>query len=231
MSEKSAHILYVEDDLNLGFVTKDNLTLAGYEVMHCTDGQEALNAIEKENFDLCILDIMLPLADGFEIAEKIRKKDKDIPILFLSAKSLSEDKIKGLKIGADDYITKPFSIEELLLKIKIFLKRSLVSTPEEEKIQFEKVGKYQFDTINLTLNSGDHLRQLTKKEASLLHLLIKHKNEVIKREEILMSIWGDDDYFLGRSLDVFISKLRSYLNSDPKIKIENIHGIGFRMNC
>ncbi len=231
MSEKLAHILYVEDDLNLGFVTKDNLTLAGYEVTHCSDGQEALNTIEKENFDLCILDIMLPLADGFEIAGKLRKKDKDIPILFLSAKSLSEDKIKGLKIGADDYITKPFSIEELLLKIKIFLKRSLVSLPEAEKKQFEKVGKYHFDMINLKLNIEDHSRQLTRKEASLLQLLIKHKNEVIKREEILMLIWGDDDYFLGRSLDVFISKLRSYLKLDSNIKIENIHGIGFRMNC
>ena len=119
MTEKTANILYVEDDLNLGYVTKDNLSLAGYEVMHCVDGHEALDAIKKQNFDLCILDIMLPLADGFEIAEKLRKKDKDIPILFLSAKSLSEDKIKGLKLGADDYIIKPFSIEELLLKIKI----------------------------------------------------------------------------------------------------------------
>lgn len=231
MKDRKAHILYVEDDLNLGFVTTDNLTLAGYQVTHCSDGQEAIDEIEKQRFDLCILDIMLPSVDGFEIAAKIRKKDKHIPILFLSAKSLSEDKIKGLKLGADDYITKPFSIEELLLKVNIFLKRSQINLPQKEIPKLIKIGNYTFDSSNLSLNFEDQSRQLTKKEGALLQLFCENRNEVIPREEILMKIWGDDDYFLGRSLDVFISKLRSYLSLDDRIKIENIHGIGFKMNC
>lgn len=231
MKDKKAHILYVEDDLNLGFVTTDNLSLAGYKVTHCSDGLEAIEEIEKQRFDLCILDIMLPSADGFEIAAKIRSKDKHIPILFLSAKSLSEDKIKGLKLGADDYITKPFSIEELLLKVNIFLKRSQIQVPQKEVPKLIEIGKYTFDSSNLSLSIGDQSKQLTKKEAALLQLFCENRNEVIAREEILMKIWGDDDYFLGRSLDVFISKLRSYLSSDDQIKIENIHGIGFKMNC
>ncbi len=224
-------ILYVEDDLNLAFVTKDNMVLAGYEVIHCENGKDALIAIEKTKFDLCVLDIMLPIIDGFEIAKIIREKDQSIPIIFLSAKSLPEDKIKGLKQGADDYITKPFSIEELLLKIKIFLKRRVIKVDKPAKQTIQKIGKYQFDYENLRLLFKLSQINLTIKEASLLQLLFSRQNQIIKREEILILIWGDDDYFLGRSLDVFISRLRNYLKEDNSIKIENIHGVGFRLNC
>lgn len=224
-------ILYVEDDLNLAFVTKDNLVLEGFEVIHCENGKNALIAIEKTKFDLCVLDIMLPMIDGFEIAKVMREKDHNIPIIFLSAKSLPEDKIKGLKLGADDYITKPFSIEELILKIKVFLKRSAIKVDKPNKQAIQKIGKYQFDFENLQLCYKQNQINLTNKEASLLHLLFIRQNQIIKREEILMLIWGDDDYFLGRSLDVFISRLRNYLREDKSIKIENIHSVGFRLNC
>jgi DNA-binding response OmpR family regulator len=231
MSEIENHILYVEDDLNLGYVTKDNLTLAGYTVCHCVSGKEAITAIENNSFSLCLLDIMLPLVDGFEIAEIIRKKDKNIPIIFLSAKSLTEDKIRGLKIGADDYITKPFSIEELLLKIKMFIRRSRSKDIESRTLKLEPIGNYAFDAENYTLTIKKQTKKLTQKEAELLALFCLHKNQLIKREDILTKIWGDDDYFLGRSLDVFISRLRNYLKEDKNIVIENIHGVGFRMNC
>jgi DNA-binding response OmpR family regulator len=231
MKEEGVHILYVEDDVNLGFVTKDNLKLAGYSVLHCSTGQEALEAVQKETFSICILDIMLPQVDGFEIATAIRAKDKNVPIIFLSAKSLSEDKIKGLKIGADDYITKPFSIEELLLKIKIFLRRSQSNEISLAKSESEKIGSYLFDPSNFQLNRNGKIKKLTGKEAELLLHLCANKNQVLRREDILQKVWGDDDYFLGRSLDVFISRLRSYFKDDKSIKIENIHGVGFRMNC
>jgi two-component system response regulator VicR len=224
-------ILYVEDDLNLAFVTKDNLVLEGYEVIHCENGKDALIAIEKSKFDLCVLDIMLPIIDGFEIAKVMREKDHNIPIIFLSAKSLPEDKIKGLKLGADDYITKPFSIEELILKIKVFLKRSAIKVVKPAKQEIQKIGKYLFDFENLQLRFKQNQINLTNKEASLLQLLFVRQNQIIKREEILMLIWGDDDYFLGRSLDVFISRLRNYLKKDKTIKIENIHSVGFRFKC
>jgi DNA-binding response OmpR family regulator len=174
---------------------------------------------------------MLPQVDGFEIATAIRKKDQHTPIIFLSAKSLAEDKIKGLKIGADDYMTKPFSIEELLLKIKVFLRRSQASTDQVKKSKIESIGSYHFDPSNYLLSLNGEGKKLTPKEAKLLHYLFVNKNQVLKREEILRKIWGDDDYFLGRSLDVFISRLRSYLSEDKSINIENIHGVGFRMNC
>lgn len=231
MKKESIHILYVEDDVNLGFVTKDNLIMAGYKVTHCSTGKEALHALRESSFSICILDIMLPLVDGFEIASEIRKKDQHIPIIFLSAKSLAEDKIKGLKIGADDYMTKPFSIEELLLKIKVFLRRSQASIDHIKKNKTESIGSYHFDPSNYLLSRNGTDKNLTSKEAELLLYLYSNKNQVLKREEILRKIWGDDDYFLGRSLDVFISRLRSYLSDDKSIKIENIHGIGFRMNC
>jgi len=224
-------ILYVEDDLNLAFVTKDNMVLEGYTVIHCENGKDALIAIEKTKFDLCVLDIMLPLTDGFEIAKVMREKDQSIPIIFLSAKSLPEDKIRGLKQGADDYITKPFSIEELLLKIKIFLKRSAIKVDKPDIQTIQKIGNYKFDLENLQLLFEQSQINLTLKEASLLQLLFSRQNQILKREEILILIWGDDDYFLGRSLDVFISRLRSYLKEDKNIKIENIHGVGFRLNC
>lgn len=220
-----AHLLYVEDDVTLSFVTKDNLELQGYQITHCADGYSALETIQNQSFDLCILDVMLPGVDGFAIAQEIRRLNPHVPILFLTAKSLKEDRIYGLKLGADDYITKPFSIEELILKIEVFLRRSqVVQSPQN--VGF-KIGKYIFDYANLTLSNNGHTKRLTQKEADLLSFLMKHKNQVIKRSAILETLWGEDDYFLGRSLDVFISRLRKYLGNDERLRIENIHGVGF----
>lgn len=228
MAETKAHLLYVEDDESLSFVTRDNLELNGYEVTHCEDGQIALETIRSgQKFDLCILDVMLPEVDGFTLAQEIRKRDEIVPIIFLSAKSLKQDKIHGLTIGADDYITKPFSIEELLLKIDMFLRRSKYTGVSKGNIPLA-IGYYAFDYKNLSLTTEGYSETLTQKEADLLKLLNEHRNQVIKRSFILETIWGKDDYFLGRSLDVFISRLRKYLNLDDRIKIENIHGVGFK---
>ncbi|MEM1319901.1 MAG: response regulator transcription factor [Bacteroidota bacterium] len=224
-----AHLLYVEDDESLSFVTKDNLELQGYEITYCKDGQQALDQIKEGSFDLCILDVMLPEVDGFTIAEEIRKRDVEVPIIFLTAKSLKEDKIYGLRLGGDDYITKPFSIEELILKIEIFLKRSKVTAPQKSAHTQYQLGHFAFDYNNLTLEGQDKLKTLTQKEADLLRYFIENKNEVLKRSAILTQLWGDDDYFMGRSLDVFISRLRKYLKPDSSLKIENIHGVGFRL--
>lgn len=222
------HLLYVEDDESLGFVTRDNLEQQGYTVTHCTDGKEALRQSKEQSFDLAILDVMLPEMDGFTLAKEIRLYDKQMPIIFLTAKSLKEDKLYGLKLGGDDYITKPFSIEELILKIDIFLRRrNITDTKQPEK---HRLGEhYDFDYPNLELCYQNKTRTLTQKEADLLNYFILNKNKVLKRSEILEGIWGEDDYFLGRSLDVFISRLRKYLSQDKNIKIENIHGVGFKL--
>lgn len=223
-----AHILYVEDDEVLSFVTKDNLELNGYKVTHAKDGEEAIKLFRNEQFDLCLVDVMLPQKDGFSVAEEIRSRHSEIPIIFLTAKSLKEDRIKGLKLGADDYITKPFSIEELILKIKIFLKRKFVTEKAEGALL--KVGRFYLDFNNLQLKEGEQFVQMTKKEAELLKILISNKNQIVERGIILERIWGENDYFMGRSMDVFISRLRKYLKSDTDINIENIHGVGFRLN-
>jgi DNA-binding response OmpR family regulator len=228
MAEKKAHLLYVEDDESLSFVTRDNLELNGYDVTYCEDGSKAMDLItQNQRFDLCILDVMLPEVDGFTLATEIRKRDELVPIIFLTAKSMKQDKIHGLTIGADDYITKPFSIEELLLKIDIFLRRTKYTTILKENIVV-KIGNYLFDYKILNLTNGAYTETLTQKEADLLKLLNENRNQVVKRSFILETIWGKDDYFLGRSLDVFISRLRKYLNIDERIKIENIHGVGFK---
>lgn len=225
-SDSKAHILYVEDDESLSFVTRDNLELQGYHITYCENGKKAQKVIHEQEFDLCILDVMLPEIDGFTLAREIRKFNAHVPIIFLTAKSLKEDRIHGLRIGADDYITKPFSIEELILKIEVFLRRSRVVQPSANTI---KIGRFEFDYSNLTLLFQNQEKRLTQKEADLLKLLAEHRNEILKRSIILEKIWGQDDYFLGRSLDVFISRLRKYLRSDEKLKIENIHGVGFRL--
>ncbi|MDR6966149.1 DNA-binding response OmpR family regulator [Flavobacterium arsenatis] len=224
----SYKILYAEDDETLAFLTKDNLEQNGYEVVHCMNGDLCMEAFRKENFDICILDIMLPKKDGFEIASDIRKINNDVPIIFLSAKTLKEDRIKGLKLGADDYLVKPFSIEELTLKIEIFLKRSQ-KNEITEKVSYS-VGRYKFDTNNYVLTFEEQKINLTQRESELLKLFLDNKNKVLKREQILTSLWGDDDYFMGRSLDVFISRLRKILSTESHISIENLHGIGFKFN-
>ncbi|HEX8545447.1 MAG TPA: response regulator transcription factor [Cytophagaceae bacterium] len=223
---KRGSILYVEDDASLAFITKYNLEAKGYEVVHCVDGKQALDIFPKQAFNICLLDVMLPEIDGFTLAAKIRGLNKDVPIIFLTVKSLLEDKIAGLQTGADDYLTKPFHLEELVLKIEVFLKRPSVKSFQ---INLQNIGSLAFDFNNLVLKNGNDEHRLTLKEAELLQFLFQHKNHVLKREEILKTLWGTDDYFIGRSLDVFISRLRKYLGREQSIKIENIHGVGFRM--
>lgn len=225
------NILLVEDDTNLGFVVQDNLRKAGFQVKLCLDGQMGLQTFLNESFDLCLLDVMMPKKDGFSLAEDIRKQNSVVPIIFITAKGMNEDKIKGFKAGADDYITKPFNFEELLLRIEAILKRTLSKTQSSEKgdKDFFTIGNYTFDYKNQLLKSKKTEKSLTKKEADLLKLLAIHMNQVLQRDIILNSIWGKDDYFSGRSMDVFITKLRKYLSEDASIKIINIHGVGFKM--
>jgi len=227
--EAKPKILYVEDDESLSFLTKDNLELGGYHVEHLADGKSGLESFKSNKYDLCALDVMLPEMDGFELATHIRNIDPEVPIIFLTAKALKENKLEGLRLGADDYMTKPFSIEELILKIKIFLKRKHITNASDSDVI--KVGTYTYDHKNLSLSRNESAKNLTQKEGDLLYLLIKHKNNILKRSVILESLWGEDDYFLGRSMDVFISRLRKYLKEDTGIKLENIHGVGFRLNC
>lgn len=224
-------ILLVEDDTTLNFIICDHLQEAGYQVTETGDGEKAFHIFVAEKFDLCLLDVMLPKLDGFSLARKIRATNQLVPILFLTAKSLPEDKINGFAVGADDYITKPFSMEELLMRIKVFLKRSQPFDNLLQETKNCKVGQYDFYYDNLTLLHQNTCKTLTYKEAQLLKYFCEHSNTVLSRSEILKSVWGSDDYYLGRSLDVFISRLRKYLNNDPDIKIINLHGIGFRFNA
>ncbi|MFZ6001628.1 MAG: response regulator transcription factor [Bacteroidota bacterium] len=220
-------ILLVEDDPNLGFVIKDNLQMKGYDVTLCSDGDAGEKTFFQHPFDLCILDVMMPKKDGFAVAQTIRQKNQQVPILFVTAKSMLEDKIAGFTAGGDDYITKPFSVEELCLRIEVFLRRANGSLPKTDT-QF-KLGNYLFDSQNLTLLLGAETKTLTQKESDVLKLLCQNQDHVLKREEILKAVWGDDDYFMGRSMDVFISKLRKYLKDDPTVQIVNYHGVGFRL--
>jgi DNA-binding response OmpR family regulator len=228
----NARLLYVEDDESLRFVTQDNLEIAGYTVIGIGDGSEAVKRIEEGlEFDLAILDVMLPGTDGFAVAEAIRRRDEEVPVLFLSAKSLKEDRLHGLRIGADDYLTKPFNIEELVLKVEIFLRRRHLAERPPEELQ---VGRFSVDMANLELKDmvdGGEPRRLTQRELDLLALFARSPNRVLKRADILIKIWGSDDYFLGRSMDVFISRLRKYLRADERVSIENVHGVGFRLNA
>jgi two-component system, OmpR family, response regulator VicR len=224
-----AKILYVEDDLTLSFVTRDNLQLKGFEVDFCADGVTALEMIDKRTYDICILDVMLPRMDGFTLATKIRENNKQMPILFLTARSTKEDRIKGLKLGADDYLTKPFSIEELVLKIEVFLKRSKILTTEDALINYFRLGSILFDAGNQQLTDGKKTISITHRENELLRFFSLHLNHIIKREEILMNVWGNDHFFASRSLDVFISRLRKILKNDPNILLENIHSVGYRL--
>lgn len=221
----SKQILLAEDDPSLGFVIKDNLQVNGYQVTLCANGEDALRAFGAQVFDLCILDVMMPKKDGFTLAQQIRAIDKNIPILFVTAKSMLEDKISGFQSGGDDYLVKPFSMEELLLRIEVFLRRSA----PPEKVDSYSLGEFNFDCQNFTLRHRQGEKTLTQKEAEVLKLLCLNKDRVLKREEILKAVWGNDDYFLGRSMDVFISKLRKYLKEDPRVQIVNYHGVGFRL--
>ena len=221
------NILLVEDDLNLGIILSDQLKSDGYAVSLCNNGVEAMQRFNEDKFHLCIFDVMLPRKDGFTLTRDIRKTNSVIPILFLSARGMTEDKVEGFNAGGDDYLSKPFSIEELQLRIKALLKRVNIKVDEKEQTNYA-LGIFVFDTENQTLVLKDQVKTLTKKEVQILKLLFKYKNQVVSREVILNAVWGQNDYFVGRSLDVFITKLRKYLREDPKILISNIHGVGFK---
>ena len=220
-------ILLVEDDLNLGLIISDHLKSDGYAVSLCNNGVEAMQRFNEDKFHLCIFDVMLPRKDGFTLTRDIRKTNTAIPILFLSARGMTEDKVEGFNAGGDDYLSKPFSIEELQLRIKALLKRVNIKVDEKEQTNYA-LGIFVFDTENQTLVLKDQVKTLTKKEVQILKILFKYKNQVVSREVILNAVWGQNDYFIGRSLDVFITKLRKYLREDPKILISNIHGVGFK---
>ncbi len=224
-------ILLVEDDPNLSFVIKEYLEMMDYDTTLCKDGEAGLTEFNRGKFNLVILDVMMPKKDGFSVAEDIRKVDDLTPIIFLTAKTLKEDRIKGFLSGCDDYITKPFSTEELSLRIKAILKRCAVSqnggTETVQKVF--GLGKYTFDFGNLVLKSNKSEHSLTRKEGALLKLLCVYKNKLLPRETALKTVWGGDDYFFGRSMDVFIAKLRKHLKGDPSITITNVHGSGFRL--
>lgn len=224
----NTRILIIEDDANLAYLIEDALAGDGYEVKCIGDGNLALEAFELFMPDLCLLDVMLPEKDGFELAHEIRKIDAEVPLLFLTARSLKEDRIKGFQVGGDDYITKPFSMEELKLRVAVFLKRSNSSGSALIK-EIYRQGQMVFDPDNQTLEYKEQVIRLTQKESDLLLMLWKRKNTLVKREEILLSLWGDDDYFMGRSLDVFISRLRKCLKGEPSISIENTHKVGFTL--
>jgi two-component system, OmpR family, response regulator VicR len=224
--ESRSRILYVEDDDTLGYITSENLERKGYEVVLSQDGESALQLFRMESFDLCLLDVMLPRLDGFTLARIIRKENEEIPIIFISAKTLTEDKIEGLLLGADDYIVKPFNIEELTLKIEVFLRRSRVikSAPAESTLQ---IGNCLLDMNLLRLDCMGTSKKLTYREAELIRYFSQNRNKLLSREQILEAIWGGNDYFSGRSLDVFISRLRKYFQDDPIVRIENRHGMGY----
>ncbi len=227
MKKNNSTILLVEDDQYLGIVVRDYLNLNGYTVDLAENGTKGWDFFESKKYDLCILDIMLPERDGFTIAKMIRAKNETIPIIILTAKASMEDKLRGFKVGADDYIIKPFNIEELVFRIEVFLKRSQNNSLTKK---IYSIGRYIFDYQNLFVELEGTKRNLTQKEADLLKLLCIHKGEIIKRDEILSSVWDNDDYFTGRSLDVFISRLRKYLKDDPNIEIQNLHSVGFKLD-
>lgn len=225
MSKDRLKILLAEDDLNLGMLLVDYLETEGFDVKLCKDGELALKAFQTNQFDLCLLDVMMPKLDGFSLAKEIKLKDKKVPIIFITAKSLREDKLQGYNLGADDYITKPFNEEELLWKIKAIIRR--VPETNREIVAPIQISKYTFDFENQSLTIADKTKRITEKECEVLLYFCKNQNKIIKREDLLKDIWGENDYFLGRSLDVFITKIRKYLKEDPCIAIENVFGVGF----
>jgi len=223
--DQKQHIFLVEDDLSFGAVLKSYLEIYEYDVTWVDDGKHAMDKFRSGNFQICILDVMLPNIDGFTIGTEIRKINKDIPMVFLTAKTLKEDILKGYNVGADDYITKPFDTEVLLCKIQAVIKRQTTNPVSDE--QFFTVGSYQFDSKLRQITREGVMQKLSPKESDLLKLLCQNKNELLPRETALRKIWGEDGYFTARSMDVFITRLRKFLAGDPNIEIKNIHGSGF----
>lgn len=226
MSDRKS-ILILEDDPNLGFILQENLELRGYATTLVADGVEGLRVFRSGAFDLCLADVMMPKKDGFTFAREVRERDEQTPIIFLTAKSMKEDKIEGFQIGCDDYVTKPFSMEELALRIQAVLKRGAVSTSAEAPTY--TIGRYEFDYGRQLLDLKGKKQKLTGRESDLLRLLCLQQNKVLERDAALKELWGDDNYFNGRSMDVFISKLRAYLKGDPSVEIVNVHGKGYKL--
>ncbi|MEE4177357.1 MAG: response regulator transcription factor [Bacteroides sp.] len=229
MEKDKVRILLAEDDKNLGTILKSYLEAKGYPTKLAVNGQEAFDMFTREEFDFCIVDVMMPVRDGFTLARDIRNVDSKIPILFLTAKSLQQDKLKGFEVGADDYLTKPFNMDELLMRIQAILRRISGTSPTGGKDNIYQIGSLTFDFNRQVLRSGEKEDKLTSKEAGLLKLLVEHANEVVDRSIALKRIWKDDSYFNARSMDVYITKLRKYLKSDPSVELINVHGVGFKL--
>lgn len=226
--ERKTKVLIAEDDLQLGFIIKDNLEEEGFEVINCPDGETAWEQFQKKQPDICLLDVNMPNRDGFSLAKKIRQKNDVVPILFLTAKSMEEDKLKGFASGADDYITKPFSMKELLSRMHVFLRRNKMLFPLAVKEY--SIGRLRFLPGEMKIMNGEEEISLTAREASLLEFFCMHPNKIIRRDEILIHVWGKNDYFLGRSMDVFIARLRKFLKAEPAAFLETIHQTGYRFN-
>ena len=224
------HLLLVEDESSLGFLLKENLKLAGFTIRLCKDGEEGWNTIQKQKFDLYIFDVNMPKKDGFQLAKEVRDKDRKTPIIFLTANSSEEDKLKGFEIGGDEYITKPFSTQELIARIKAIFKRTKLAQPVVEvEDEIYKAGKAEMDYRNHVLRQNGSDKRISSTEASLLKLFILNKNNLLTRNTILLNIWGRDDYYTARNLDVYVNKLRKLLKEDKSLEIMNIHGSGFKL--
>jgi len=224
--QQKTKILVAEDDLQLGFIIKDNLQEAGFDIINCPDGETAWEQYQKTNPDLCILDVNMPYRDGFSLAKKIRQKSDLVPILFLTAKAFAEDKLKGFASGGDDYIVKPFNMKELISRMTVFLRRNKMMITDRN-ILFT-IGQYNFIPEEMKLSNGSESISLTQRETDLLEFLCLHPDKVLKREDILSHVWGKNDFFLGRSMDVFMTRLRKLLAKESSVTIETIHGIGYR---
>ena len=223
-----ANILVVEDDPNLGQLVQEYLTMKGYPTDRATDGNQGLQMFMANSYDLCIFDVMMPKKDGFTLAKEVRMAGRDIPIIFLTAKSMQEDTIQGFKVGADDYITKPFSMEELLLRIQAILRR-YQRTPDLPEPSVYQIGSFQFDYPHQLLKHNGSSQKLTSKESELLKLLAQNLNQPVSRSFALKMVWGDDSYFNARSMDVYVTKLRKYLKEDEAVQLVNVHGEGFKL--
>jgi len=229
MEKNQVQILLAEDDRNLGTILKNFLEVKGYPTTLCINGQEAIDAFALKSFDFCILDIMMPVKDGFTVAREIRSRNSRVPILFLTARTLQEDKLKGFETGADDYLTKPFNMDELLMRMQAILRRMEEPARPVENDNAYQIGRYTFDYNRQVLTIKGKEKKLTSKEAGLLRLLCTNANEVLERSTALNKIWSDDSYFNARSMDVYIVKLRKYLKEDPSVELINVHGIGFKL--
>lgn len=222
-------ILLLEDDANLGFVLREHLESNGFQVTLQPDGERGLEEVARARFDMCLVDVMMPKKDGFTFAKELRSRDVETPIIFLTAKAMKEDRVEGFTIGGDDYVTKPFSMEELLLRIRAVLKRTSSPKTTTGKRSPVALGGFAFDGERQTLSRRGHKQKLTAKEAQLLLYLVDRRNKVVERSEILKAVWGEDTYFNGRSLDVFVSRLRKYLAADKSVEIKNVHSRGFKL--